>query len=113
VLKILLNTAISAVVIGVAAWLANTYPRIAGFVVALPLATLLVLPMAHAQSSDPARLQQFAVSILIALPVVMFFLVPFVLALRYGLSFWASYALGCAWLLPGFFLHRWLVKFVG
>jgi len=33
----------------------------------------------------------------------MFFLVPFVLALRHGHSFWAAYALACVWLVPGFF----------
>ena len=85
----------------------------AGFIVALPLATLLVLPMAHAQSPDMQQMEQFALSILVAVPVVMFFLVPFVLALRHGLSFWAAYALACVWLVPGFSLHRWLAKLIG
>lgn len=47
-----------------------------------------------------------ALSMLVAVPVVMSFLGPFMLARRHGLSFWAAYALACAWLLPGFFLHR-------
>lgn len=46
------NTVISAVVISLAAWLASAYLRLAGFIIALPLATLLVLPMAHAQNRD-------------------------------------------------------------
>ena len=112
-LTFMLNTIISAVVISLAAWLADAYPRLAGFVVALPLATLLVLPMAHAQNRDTQQMQQLALSVLVAVPVVMFFLVTFVLALRHGLSFWASYALACLWLVPGFFLHKWLTKLLG
>jgi hypothetical protein len=47
---------------------------------------------------------------LIAVPVVMLFLVPFVLALRYGISFWVAYTLACVWLFPGYFVHRALVR---
>ena len=111
-MTLVVNTLISAIVIALASWVGSSYPRLAGFIVALPLTTLLVLPMAHAQHNDAGQMQQFGLSILIAVPVVMFFLVPFVLALRYGLSFWVSYALATAWLVPGFFLHRWLIKFL-
>jgi hypothetical protein len=69
--------------------------------------------MAHAQSHDMQQTEQLAPSILVAVPVVMFCLVPFGLALRHGLSFWAVYALACVWLVPGFFLHRWLAKLLG
>ena len=48
-----------------------------------------------------------------AVPVVMFLLLPFVLALRHGHSFWAAYALDCVWLVPGFFLHKWLTALIG
>lgn len=34
-------------------------------------------------------------------------------ALRHGLSFWAAYALACVWLVPCFFLHRWLTQLLG
>ena len=40
------NVVLSALVIGVAAWLSGRLARAAGFLVALPLATMLVLPIA-------------------------------------------------------------------
>ena len=112
-MTVLANAVSSGVLIAVAAWLAGKYPRLAGFVVALPLATLLVLPMAHAQHHGSKQMQKFALSILIAVPVVMIFLVPFVVALRYGLSFWVAYTLACLWLIPGFYLHRAVVRVLG
>jgi hypothetical protein len=107
---VLINVVLSALVIGVAAWLSDRFPRAAGFIVALPLATLLVLPMAHLQHRDPENTVEFAKSIFIAVPVVMLFLLPFILAVRFGLSFWFSYFVAWLWLIPAFFLHRYLLR---
>jgi hypothetical protein len=107
---IIINIVLSALVIGVAAWLSGRFPRAAGFLVSLPLATMLVLPMAYLQQKDAERTVEFAKSILIAVPVVMLFLLPFILAVRFGLSFWLSYFLACLWLIPAFFLHRYLLR---
>jgi hypothetical protein len=107
---VVINVVLSALVIGVAAWLSGRFPRAAGFLVSLPLATMLVLPMAHLQHQDAEKTVEFAKSILIAVPVVMLFLLPFMLAVRFGLSFWLSYVLACLWLIPAFFLHRDLLR---
>jgi hypothetical protein len=106
----ILNVVLSALIIGVAAWLSGRFPRAAGFLVALPLATMLVLPMAYLQHHDTEKTVEFAKSILVAVPVIMLFLLPFIFAFRYGLSFWLSYVLACLWLIPAFFLHRYLVR---
>lgn len=111
-MAVVINVVLSALIIGLAAWLSGRFPRGAGFLVALPLATLLVLPMAYFQHRDIGKTVELAVSILIAVPVVMLFLLPLILALRWGLSFWLSYLLACFWLIPAFFLHRYLVRFV-
>jgi hypothetical protein len=105
-----LNVVLSAVVIAVAAWLSGRFPRAAGFLVSLPLATMLVLPMAYLQHQDTEKTIAFAKSILIAVPIIMLFLLPFIVAFRHGWSFWASYTVACAWLLPAFFLHRFLLR---
>jgi hypothetical protein len=107
---VVINVVLSALVIGVAAWLSGRFPRAAGFLVALPLATMLVLPMAYLQHKDAEKTVEFAKSILIAVPVVMLFLLPFILAVRFGWPFWLSYVLACLWLIPAFFLHRYLVR---
>ena len=108
---IILNTLVSALVIGVAAWLSRRYPSGAGFLVALPLATMLVLPMAYLQHRDPASVFQLARSILVALPITLLFFVPFLI--RDRLSFWGAYALGCALLPIGYFAHRSIMRALG
>jgi hypothetical protein len=107
---VVVNVVLSALVIGGAAWLSGRFPRAAGFLVALPLATMLVLPMAHLQHKDTEKTAAFATSILIAVPVVMLFLLPFILAARVGLPFWLAYGLASIWLIPAFFLHRYLLR---
>jgi hypothetical protein len=107
---VVINVVLSALVVGVAAWLSGGFPRAAGFLVSVPLATMLVLPMAHLQHQDAEKTVAFAKSILIAVPVVMLFLLPFMLAVRFDLSFWLSCVLACLWLIPAFFLHRDLLR---
>ena len=109
-MAVAINVVLSALVIGVAAWLSGRFPQAAGFLVSLPLATMLVLPMAHLQHNDAGKTVAFAESILSAVPVVMLFLLPFILAVRSGWSFWVAYGLACLWLIPAFFLHRALSR---
>jgi hypothetical protein len=97
---------ISASVISLAAWLSRRYPTLAGFIVALPLATLLVLPFSYREYGDAQASIQLAQSIFVAIPVSLAFFLPFLFAGRLGLSFWQAYALGCVLLVLGFFLHR-------
>ena len=108
---IVLNTLVSAVVIGVAAWLSRRYPVTAGFVIALPLATLLVLPLAYLQHRDAGSAFQMARSILVALPITVLFFIPFLMRDRF--SFWGAYALGCALLPVGYFVHRAIMRVLG
>ena len=70
---IVLNTLLSALIIGIAAWLSRRYPVTAGFLIALPVATLLVLPLAYLQHKDPGSAFQMARSILVALPITVLF----------------------------------------
>ena len=108
---IVLNTLVSALVIGAAAWISRRYPVTAGFVIALPLATLLVLPLAYLQHRDADSAFQLARSILVALPITLLFFVPFLMRDRF--SFWGAYALGCALLPVGYFVHRAIMRALG
>ena len=100
------NILVSACVIGFAAWLSGRFPGIAGFIVALPLATMLVLPLSQLQHGDSENTITLAKSIFVALPITMTFFLPFLVSDRLGLSFWQAYALGCLTLLFGYFVHR-------
>lgn len=100
-----LNVLVSALIVAAAAALSARYPVAAGFLVALPLSTMLVLPLAHIQHGDATATITFAKSILVAIPVTFLFFVPLLLAERLGLSFWVAYAAGCALLAVGFLVH--------
>ncbi len=101
-----LNVLISATLISFSAWLSRTSPVAAGFLVAMPVATLIVLPLAYLQNEDPGNAITLARSIFLAIPVSLLFFLPFLLSDRLGLSFWQAYAVGCAILPVGFFAHR-------
>ena len=105
-----LNVLISASVIAFASWLSGRLPSVAGFMIALPIATMLVLPLSYLQHGDASNTIVLAKSILLAIPITIGFFVPFLLAERFAFSFWQAYALGCALLPIGFALHRVVAK---
>lgn len=101
-----LNVFVSALVISFASWLSGRLPTLAGFFVALPLATMLVLPLSYREHGNAETSILLAKSIFIAIPISLAFFLPFLLANRFSLTFWQAYALGCCALPLGFFLHR-------
>jgi hypothetical protein len=106
----LLNVLVSSVVISLAAWLSGRFPVSAGFLVALPLASMPVLPLAYLEHGNQQSTIQLARSILIAIPVSVAFFIPFLLSERLHLSFWQAYAFGCIVLPVGFFAHRVIAR---
>ena len=97
---------IAALVIATTSSLAGRSPGLAGFLMALPVASMLALPFSMAEHRDPAASVAFAKSIVFAVPLSLVFFVPFLLAERLGLGFWACYGLGCALLPAAFLAHR-------
>ena len=97
--------------IAAVAWVSRKIPETAGFIVALPLATMLVLPLAYVQHRDSASAFELARRILVALPITLLFFVPFLF--RERLSFWGAYAIGCALLPLGYFAHRAILRALG
>ena len=100
------KTLIAALMIAFASWLAGKRPDLAGFIVALPLTTLLVLAFSRGQWGDPETSVKLAKSIFLGLPVSLLFFVPFLVAHRFHLGFWTCYATGLALLAAGYFIHR-------
>lgn len=105
-----LNIVVSASVISLAAWLSRRVPTLAGFIVALPLASLLALPLSFHQHGDAQASILLAKSIFLAIPVSLMFFLPFLVSGRFGLSFWQAYGLGCVALVVGFGLHRLVTR---
>lgn len=101
-----LNVLVSALVIGFASWLSGRSATAAGFLVAMPLATMLVLPLSYREHGSPEASILLARSIFIAIPISLCFFLPFLLSDRLGLSFGQAYLLGCLALPLGFVVHR-------
>jgi hypothetical protein len=78
-------------------------------VTALPITTMLVLVLGHADGIELRQQVAFARSLILAIPLSASFLVPFVVAPRLGLSFWAAFAAGIVMLGAGYALHRTFV----
>jgi hypothetical protein len=100
------KTVIAALLISFASWLSGKRPDVAGFIVALPIATLVVLVFSHTEHQNPATSIAFAKSIFVGIPVSLLFFVPFLLAEKVNISFWGCYIGGIVLLVIGFFLHK-------
>ncbi|HYD16918.1 MAG TPA: hypothetical protein VEF76_00400 [Patescibacteria group bacterium] len=102
--------AISACVIAFASWLANKRPDLAGFIIALPISTLLVLAFNYAEFKEPETSTAFALSILTAIPLSLLFFVPFLLAKKFPMPFWGLYAAGVALIVAGYVIHAYITR---
>ena len=103
-----IHVAVSALLISFAAWLSGRFPTTAGFLIAMPLATMIVLPLSYQQHGSTENATEMARSIFLAVPVSLAFFLPFLFSER--LSFWGAYALGCAALPIGFGVHRVIMR---
>ena len=109
---------LSACVIAFASWLSGKRPDLAGFIIALPIMTLLVLPFSHVEYQSPENSVDFAKSIMLAVPLSLTFFIPFLLAkpimalLPEGYGFWGLYVLGIVCLTASYFAHQYLIKFL-
>ena len=104
------KTFLAAGTIAFTSWLAQSQPRWAGFIIALPLSSMLALAFNYAQFQDRSQSFAFAKSILVGVPLSLLFFVPFLFAEKLGWGFWSLYALGIIAVLGGFSLHSLVLK---
>jgi len=105
-----LKILVASSVISFTSWLSAKKPDLAGFIIALPIASLLVLAFSYLQYHDTKASISFAKSILVGVPVSWLFFLPFFFAEKFNYGFWISYVVGIALLVIGFFLHRYIVS---
>lgn len=101
---------LSACIIAFASWLSHKKPELAGFIIALPLMSLLALAFSYSEFKDAESSVRFAKSIITAVPLSLLFFVPFLFAQRLNIGFWALYGSGILFLVAGYFAHVWLMK---
>lgn len=101
---------ISSVLISFVSWLAGKKTGLAGFLTALPLTTLLALAFSHLEWGDSKQSVEYAKSVFVAIPVSLLFFIPFLMAQKFNLSFWACYSSGLVLLGLGYFIHSYAVR---
>lgn len=101
---------ISSLVIAFASWLAGRKTVLAGFIVALPLVSMLSILFSYLEYRDIGKVNQFAVSVLVAVPLSLAFFIPFLFHRWLKMNFTLTYvsAIGC--LAAAYFLHHWIFK---
>lgn len=103
---------VAAMVIGFASWLSDKKPVLAGFLVALPLVSILAILFSYLEHRDAESSITFAKSIMLGVPASYFFFMPFFFAERMQLGFWQSYISGLVLLIVAFFVHRTIMHFI-
>lgn len=108
----IVNLAISASVISFCVWLAKNSPGLAGFVISLPISTLLVLALTQFQNGDTVNGVALAKSVFIGVPASLVFFIPFLLSERLKLPFWVCYGTGVALLGVAYFIHKFFFDMI-
>ena len=108
----LFKTLLAGLIIAFSSWLAGQNPKMAGFIIALPIASLIAIAYTYYEHDNAANTILYAKSILIAVPVSYLFFVPFFFAKQLGNNFWLIYGSGILLLVLGYFIHKFIVNFL-
>jgi hypothetical protein len=74
--------------------LANRNPRLGGFLLTLPLVSILAFTVSWQQKNDLPAISQLARETLVLVPLGLPFFVPLAFADKLGLGFWAAFGSG-------------------
>ena len=77
----------AALIIAFCSWLSKQKPELAGFLIALPITSLIVLAFSYAEHRDPKASVAFAQSIFVGIPVSLLFFLPFLFAEKLKIGF--------------------------
>ena len=103
---------LAALVIAFASWLSGKKPELSGFIIALPLASILALVFSYLEHKNTESSVIFAKSILVGVPVSYLFFLPFFFAKNLNMNFWLIYGLGILLLIIGYFVHKFIVNII-
>lgn len=106
----LIKSLLSGVLIAFASWLAGRRPILAGFLIALPLMSMLSIIFSYLEYRDMQKINQFALSILTAVPLSLSFFVPFLLNRWFKMSFPLTYALAVGSVALAYLAHSLIAK---
>ena len=108
ILKIIL----AAFEIAFASWLSGKKPELSGYIIALPIASILAFVFSFLEHKNTENTVIFAKSILIGVPVSYLFFLPFFFAKNLNMNFWLIYLIGIALLVIGYFVHKYIMSLI-
>ena len=100
----------SGLIIAFASWLSVKKPVLAGFLIALPLMSLISILFSYLEHRDMEKTIIFSKSILVGVPASLTFFIPFFFAKYLGLNFFTTYLVGIIFLICGFFSHKFIMN---
>lgn len=101
---------VSGLAIALASNIAGRNPVLAGFIIALPLMSILSIPFSYYEYRDMEKINTFAVSILTGVPLSLFFFLPFVLNRWLKMNFALTYASAFILLFAAFQIHSMIFR---
>jgi hypothetical protein len=107
-----LKIILAAIIIAFASWLSGQNPKLAGFIIALPLVSLIAIAFSYYEHNDIEKTIIFTKSILVAVPVSYLFFLPFFFAKSLNMNFLMIYGAGLGLLIIGFFIHKYITNFL-
>ena len=108
----LLKIVMAGLIIALASWLSGKKPELAGFIIALPLTSIIVLAFSYAEHKNIETSITFAKSIALGVPISYLFFIPFFLNKQLNLNFWVIYLIGFLLIILGFFIHKYFANFL-
>ena len=103
---------LAALVIAFASWLSGKKPELSGFIIALPIASIIAIAFSYLEHKNTENTVIFAKSILVGVPVSYLFFLPFFFAKNFNMNFWLIYGLGIILLLIGYFVHKYITSLI-
>ena len=108
----LLKVLLAALVIAFASWLSGKKPELSGFIIALPIASIIAIAFSYLEHKNTENTVIFAKSILVGVPVSYIFFLPFFFAKNFNMNFWLVYGLGIILLVMGYFVHKYIISLI-
>ncbi|RZO90044.1 MAG: hypothetical protein EVA57_00930 [alpha proteobacterium HIMB59] len=103
---------LAALVIAFASWLSGKKPELSGFIIALPIASIIAIAFSYLEHKNTDNSVIFAKSILLGVPISYLFFVPFFFAKSLNMNFWLIYGSGLILLIIGYFLHKYITNLI-
>ena len=103
---------IASMIIAFASWLSGLQPKLAGFIIALPLVSMIAIIFSYYEHNVIEKTILFTKSILIAVPVSYLFFLPFFFAKSLNMNFLIIYGSGLGLLIVGYFVHKYITNYL-